>query len=104
VNKLQVGGTEGRDKMQYTAFHNIAADGDNCSKVHSSFQKSDSIYRNFSHRCGSPQDAVASITMASNVAAVDLMKQPYQVIISRQILELKMKGICSLNSSTDAVI
>jgi hypothetical protein len=29
--------------------------------------------------------------MARNVAAVDLMKQPYQVIISWQVLNLKIK-------------
>jgi hypothetical protein len=34
--------------------------------------------------------------MASNVAAMDLMKKPYQVIISRQILELKMKKYYSI--------
>jgi hypothetical protein len=31
-------------------------------------------YCNFPHRCGRPQNTVSSVTMASNVAAVDLMK------------------------------
>jgi hypothetical protein len=34
--------------------------------------------------------------MASNVAAMDLMKQPYQVIISWKVLNLKMKKYYSI--------
>jgi hypothetical protein len=42
--------------------------------------------------------------MASNVAAVDLMKQPYQVIVSRQILELKMKKHYSIKHQNSRLL
>jgi hypothetical protein len=80
----------------------MAADNESSNEVRSSVQESDPTYCNFPHRCGVPQDAVTPISMASNVAAMDLVKQPYQVIISWQALELKMKkyyGIKHQNSN-----
>jgi hypothetical protein len=42
--------------------------------------------------------------MASNVAAVDLMKQSYQVIISWQVLNLKMKKYYGIKGKVVPVI
>jgi len=52
--------------------------------------KCNATYCNFSHRCGGSQNTVTSVPMANNVVAVDLMKQPHYVIISWQVLNLKM--------------